>query len=78
MEVLGALIHKAEAWLLLQPFPCRLPHCASLYTDDLIMLILPNAGDFQMAHGVLSIFLKASGLACNMAKCQMAPIRCDD
>jgi hypothetical protein len=29
-----------------------------------------------MAHDVLSIFQEASGLACNMAKCQMAPIRC--
>jgi hypothetical protein len=77
IEVLGALIHKADAWSLLQSFPCRLSHRASLYTDDLIVFISPDAKDIQMARIVLSIIQEASGLTCNMAKCQMALIRCN-
>jgi hypothetical protein len=45
MEVLGALIHKADAWSFLQPFLCRLPHCVSLYADDLIVFISLDAKD---------------------------------
>jgi hypothetical protein len=30
-----------------------------------------------MARGMLSIFQEAFGLTCNMAKCRMAPIRCN-
>jgi hypothetical protein len=45
MEVLAVLIRKEDAWSLLQPFPCRLPHRASLYADDLIVFISPDAKD---------------------------------
>jgi hypothetical protein len=45
MEVLGALIRKADDRSLLQPFVARLPHRVSFYTDDLVFFITPNARD---------------------------------
>jgi hypothetical protein len=77
MEVLGALIRKADAWSLLQPFRARIPHRASFYADDLVLFISPNPRDIQMTHNILSVFEDASGLGCNLAKCQMALIRCN-
>jgi hypothetical protein len=79
MEILSALIHKADAWSLWQPLGVRTnSHCASLYADDLILFISPVHQDLQLARSLLSLFERASGLGCNYAKCQMAPIRCEE
>jgi hypothetical protein len=79
MEVLTALIRKADSWSLWQPMGVRtILHRVSLYVDDLIMFNSPSARDLQLTRSLLSWFEKASGLSCNFSKCQMAPIRCDE
>jgi hypothetical protein len=79
MEVLNSLIHKADGWSLLQPLGVRpISHHESFYADDLVMFISPSTQDLHVAHNILSLFEDSSGLGCNMAKCQMAPIRCSD
>jgi hypothetical protein len=50
----------------------------SLYTDNLILFISPSARDLQRTRSILSMFEDASGLACNLDKCQMAPIGCEE
>jgi hypothetical protein len=77
MEVLGTMICKVDTWSL-QPFGARLPHCASFYVDDLVHFISPNDMDLRMTHSILSLFEDSSGHGCNLAKCQMAPIRCNE
>jgi hypothetical protein len=79
MEVLSALIHKADSWVLWQPLGVHsISHHASLYVDDLILFISPSIRDLQLARSLLSLFEKASGLSYNFSKCQMAPIRCKE
>jgi hypothetical protein len=49
MEVLNAIIHKADSWSLLQNLGVRsIPFCTSLYTDDLILFIRLEAQDRQL------------------------------
>jgi hypothetical protein len=38
------------------------------------MFLVPSTPDLELARGILKIFESASGLACNMSKCQLAPI----
>jgi hypothetical protein len=69
MEVLSALIRKADHWSLFQRLGSRfITHRASLYADDLILFISPTAQDLHLAHCIFSLFEGASGLGCNMAK----------
>jgi hypothetical protein len=42
------------------------------------MFISPSVQDLQLTHNVLALFQDCSGLGCNLAKYQMAPIRCSD
>jgi hypothetical protein len=51
-------------------------HRASLYVDDLILFIRPRAADLQVMRLIFSVFEGASGLGCNLAKCQITPIQC--
>jgi hypothetical protein len=53
-----------------------IPHRASLYSDDLFLFVRPHAEDLQVMWHIFSIFEGASGLGCNQAKCQLAPILC--
>jgi hypothetical protein len=79
MEILGALIRKADNWSLWLPLGVRaIPHRASLYADDLILFISLSHQDLQLTRSLLSLFERASELGCNFAKCQMAPIRCQE
>lgn len=77
MEVLSALIRKADIWQLFQGLGVRnIPHRVSLYADDLVIFLSPTQPDLQMMKVTLQIFQEASGLSSNMSKCQLAPIRC--
>jgi hypothetical protein len=77
MEIINALIRKADEWSLWEPLEVRgLPYHASLCADDLILLTSPSHQDLQLTRPLLSLFERASGLASNFAKCQMALIRC--
>jgi hypothetical protein len=79
MEVLGAMFQKADGCELLQAMGTRqIKHHLSLYADDLIMFITPVAFDISLTSGILELFEGASGLRCNLSKCQIAPIRCDE
>jgi hypothetical protein len=66
MEVLNALLRKADEWNLFH----RLGVQAINYRASTINL--------QLFRDIFSLFEGASGLGCNIAKCQMVPIRCDE
>jgi hypothetical protein len=79
MEVLNALIRKADPWSLFRPLGLNTSaHKASFYTDDLVWFITPEQGDLRMATTILLIFEKSSGLGCNLSKCQLLLIHCSD
>jgi hypothetical protein len=44
--------------------------------NDLILFISPSLHDLQLTKSLISLFERTSGLGCNFAKCQMAPIQC--
>lgn len=77
MEVLSPLIRRADNWSLLQPLGVRaISHRLSLYADNLVLFLTPTATYLQLTKEILKVFEGASGLACSMAKCHIAPIRC--
>jgi hypothetical protein len=41
------------------------------------VFLIPAAADLELAMSILKIFEGASGLACNMSKCQLALIQCE-
>jgi len=77
MEVLNALIREADRRQILTPLPrCAIRHRASLYADDLVLLLSPKIEDLGCIKQVLDLYAGASGLITNVEKCQMSPIRC--
>jgi hypothetical protein len=79
MEILNTLIHKADEWLLLhQLAPRVIPHRASIYANDLMLFIRPQPQDLLLLEAIFEMFQGASGLRHNLAKCQMAHIRCEE
>jgi hypothetical protein len=79
MEVLNSLIRRADEWNLLQCLGVNMvPFRAAMYADDLIMYAAPSDRDLSMVRTIYGIFEGASKLSCNMAKCQVAPIRCSE
>jgi hypothetical protein len=79
MEVLNGLHCRADEWLLLGPFGVRpIAHRASLYVDDLVVFISPEAQDLDMLHLILDLFEGSSDLSCILAKCSMVAIRCSE
>jgi hypothetical protein len=79
MEVLGALIRQADSWLLFKPLgPRAITHWASIYIDDLIIFLNPVSQDIHLFRSILDIYVGAFVLTCNMSKCQLAAIRCDE
>jgi hypothetical protein len=79
METLNSLFLHADTWSLLQPVPPHLlPRRTSLYADDMVLFLSLVARDLLLTKCILSLFEKASGLGCNMGKCQMVLIRCED
>lgn len=79
MGVLSSLIHQADRWNLFDAMGIRdSPHKASLYADDLVIFVSPVQRDLDITRKIIEIFEKASGLACNLQKCQIVPIRCTE
>jgi len=79
MEVLNSLIKEADRRAALSPLPGQVVvHRASLYADDLVVLLSPRTADLQCLAEILQLFTGASGLVTNMEKCVAMPIRCDD
>jgi hypothetical protein len=42
------------------------------------MFFTPTLADMQLAKEIFSLFKGASGLGCNMGKCQIVSIRCSE
>jgi hypothetical protein len=79
MEVLHALVRKADDWSMLKNLSVRaIPFHMSLYEDDVILFLSPAAQDLQTARGIFTIFEGPSRLGCNLNKCKLAPIRCNE
>ena len=63
----------------LTPLPGQaIAHRASLYADDLVILVAPVHGDLSCVHQILQLFTGASGLVTNIDKCVVTSIRCSD
>lgn len=77
METLNSLIKSADSrGLLTRPPGSSIVHRASLYADDLVVLVAPVAEDLLCIRDILDLFARASGLVTNVDKCVAAPIRC--
>jgi hypothetical protein len=77
MEALNSLFREADRRLALTPLPSQaIAHRASLYADDLVLLVAPNTNDLQCVLQILQLFAGASGLVTNVDKCVAMPIRC--
>jgi hypothetical protein len=79
MEVLSAMFRWADGWSLPKPLGARpIPHYISLYVDDMVLFVALRQQDLHLVRDILQIIKGASGLGCNVAKCQLAPIRCSE
>jgi hypothetical protein len=77
MGVLDALICKADEWELFGRFGfLALRHRTSIYANDFVMFISPTVAYLKLCWMIFQLFEEASGLGCNLSKCQMALIRC--
>ena len=77
MEALNSLIREADRRGVLAPLPGNaIVHRASLYADDLVVLISSSVGDLTSLQQILTLFAGASGLVTNVDKCAATPIRC--
>jgi len=79
MEILNALIREADRQGQLTPhFGSKIKFRVSIYTEDLVIFLAPEVPDFNCMQQILETFEGASGLAMNVDKCSITPIRCDD
>jgi hypothetical protein len=53
-------------------------HRASLYADDLVVLVTPSPSDLLCLLEILRLFAQTSGLVTNIDKCVLTPIRCTE
>lgn len=77
MEVLIALITEADQQGLLTPLLGGISkHRASVYADDLVILLVPTSIDCAYIRQLLELFAGASGpgLGTNVDKCPVTPI----
>jgi hypothetical protein len=78
IDILSRLVEKASDEGRLQPLSTRqLRHRISLYADDAVVFLKPEAADIALTTELLKLFGKASGLHTNIQKSSVAPIRCD-
>ena len=79
MEVLNSLFREADRRRALTPLPGRvITHRASLYADDVVLLVSPNAADLDCVRQILDLFAGASGLVMNFDKFVAVPIMCSE
>jgi len=76
MEVLNALLKKADALGMLLPLDDRIKERVFLYADDVVLFLQPQQQDLAMTKGILEIFARVSGLRTNLDKCRISPIQC--
>jgi hypothetical protein len=79
MELLNALIAKADRRALLTPLPENgIRYRASIYADDLVIFLAPFTQDFCCIRQILEMFAGTSRLATNLDKCAVTLIRCTE
>jgi hypothetical protein len=79
MEVLNALIAEADRTALLTPLPENgIKYRTSIYADDLDIFLAPSEQDFSCIRRILELFASSFGLATNLDKCTITPIRCTE
>lgn len=79
MEVLNSLIREADRRGALAPLPGSvIDHRASLYADDLVVLLSPTPADLSCLQRILELFYGASWLITNVEKCVATPIQCTE
>jgi hypothetical protein len=79
MDVLLRLVEKASTDGFMQPLSSRhLRHSISLYANDVVLFLKPDAANIALVPDLLRLFGKASGLHTNVQKSNVLPIRCDD
>jgi hypothetical protein len=49
-----------------------------MYADDIVLFLSVSLQDLQLTTTIFDLFKSLSGLCCNVGKCQIIPIRCDD
>jgi hypothetical protein len=76
MEALNALICEADRRALFVPLPDKIKQRASIYANDLVIFLSPEAGDFANIRHILDLFAGASKLITNVDRCVITPIRC--
>lgn len=75
----NSLFREADRHRALTPLPGRaITHRASLYADDLVLLVAPQAADLDCVLQILQLFAGASGLVTNVDKCVTTLIRCSE
>jgi hypothetical protein len=79
MDVLGHMISKAEIEGLPMPLSRRsLQHRISIYADDMVLFLRPEAEDISLTMGILNLFGEVTGLKTNLQKSSVLPIRCGE
>lgn len=78
MEVLNHFLRWIEQQRLLAPLPSAVTNRASLYADDLVIFVAPNALDLSTVKATLAIFGMASGLFSNLDKSVATPLHCSE
>lgn len=79
MDALNSLLSTVDNAALLQPIGGRrgIPHCLSLYADDVVVFLTPVSSDLHVIKQILQLFGEASVLRTNLAKSVVSPIRCN-
>jgi hypothetical protein len=78
MDILSRLIEKSSDEGHLQPLSTRqLRHRISLYVDDAVVFLHPEAADNALTTALLKLFGKASRLHTNIHKSSVVPIMYD-
>lgn len=78
MDVLSSLVSKASEAGLLQLLASRaIQHQISLYADDVVFFLRPEAADINITMDILQLFGEALGLNTNVQRSSVFPIHCD-
>jgi hypothetical protein len=79
MDPLPRILEVATQAGLLKPLPGRfIKSRISLYADDAVIFLAPEATDIANLKALLQNFGDVTGLMTNVEKSSVAPIRCDD
>lgn len=77
MEVLDHLLRWVQSRGLLAPVEGVTGHRVSLYADDLVLFVKPDASSMLAVKEALNIFGRALGLFANLDKSLATPLHCD-